>query len=62
MLDLLNAEVGNGKRNKLAARVKKAPMQISEWINGTRMMTDEIAREIEVSAKLESGCLDRQGR
>lgn len=55
---LASAEIG-GKQTLLSKRIRKAPAQISQWINGTRTIREESAREIEAAAKLPPGWLDR---
>lgn len=44
---------------ELSKVIRKAPAQISQWINGTRTMREESAREIERAARLPDGWLDR---
>ena len=56
LLDLL-AEEG-GRRNVLAARIKKSPSQLSQWLGRHRTITEDSAREIEANAKNPPGWLD----
>lgn len=49
---------GLGKQRKLAAKIGKAPAQISQWINGTRTLREETAREIEHSLGLPERWMD----
>ena len=57
--ELLDApQFGKGKQTVLAKKIKKAPAQISQWLNGTRTMEEDSAREIEKHAKLKPGWLD----
>lgn len=46
------------KRTALAARIKKSPAQISQWLSGYRTITEETAREIERNAGKPKGWLD----
>lgn len=59
LLDLVGAaSAGRGKQRRLAERIGKAPAQVSQWINRTRTITEDIAREIERAAKLPHGWMD----
>lgn len=58
LLQLVQQQNGAGKQRKLAAAIGKAPAQISQWINQTRTITEDSAREIEAKAKLPIGWLD----
>lgn len=56
LLVLLNEE--KGKRKQLAARIKKAPAQLSQWLGRHRTITEDSAREIEANAGKPHGWLD----
>ena len=47
-----------GKQTKLAPAIKKVPAQISQWLNGTRSISEESARDIEKQARKPPGWLD----
>jgi transcriptional regulator with XRE-family HTH domain len=51
-------EEHKGIKKVLAAAIGKAPAQVSQWVNGTRTITEETAREIERGAKKPPGWLD----
>ena len=57
-LRLLLAEAA-GKQVVLAKRIKKAPAQISQWINSTRTLTEDTAREIEKEVRKPPGWMDQ---
>lgn len=56
-LQLLLSE-HKGIKKLLGAAIGKAPSQVSQWINGTRTITEETAREIERSVKKPTGWMD----
>lgn len=56
LLALLAEE--HGKRAKLAARLKKSPSQLSQWLGRYRTINEDSAREIEHNAGKPAGWLD----
>lgn len=57
-MELLQQEPGRGKQRSLAARIGKAPAQVSQWVNRTRTINEETAREIERTLKRPTGWMD----
>lgn len=47
-----------GSKKALAAKLKKAPAQVSQWFNRVRTITEDSAREIERNAERHVGWLD----
>lgn len=58
LLELLRDEPGRGKQRSLAKRIGKAPAQVSQWVNRTRTITEETARDIERTLKRPTGWMD----
>jgi len=48
-----------GKKVTLAHALKKAPAQVSQWLNGVRGISEDTAREIERAARLPTGWMDQ---
>lgn len=59
LLQLVQEQAGRGKQRRLAEIIGKAPAQVSQWINRTRTITEDIAREIERSTHRPHGWMDR---
>lgn len=57
-MELLQAEPGRGRQRSLARRLGKAPAQVSQWVNRTRTITEETAREIERTMQRPTGWMD----
>lgn len=61
LADLI-AQVREPAPNKVfAARVRKKPAQISQWLSGYRSISEQSAREIEARMSLPFGWLDADG-
>jgi hypothetical protein len=58
LLQLIHEQTGHGKQRRLAALIGKAPAQVSQWVNRTRTITEDIARQIELKARKPAGWLD----
>lgn len=56
---LLASLTGRGKQAALAKRLGKAPAQISQWLNGTRSIEEDTARDMERHARLSPGWFDQ---
>lgn len=48
----------DGIKLNLAKDIKKAPAQVSQWFNGTRTISEDSARAIELELKLPRGWMD----
>lgn len=61
---LLEEDAGpiRGRKQRLAARIKKAPAQVSQWLSGYRTIDEETAREIEKRAKKPPRWMDDVGK
>lgn len=59
LLVLLSEHKGRARQAALAMRIGKAPAQVSQWINRTRTISEETAREIEKAADKPERWLDR---
>lgn len=59
LMVLLGEHKGKGRQAALAERIGKAPAQISQWVNRTRTITEETAREIEAAAGKPERWMDR---
>lgn len=58
LLMLIQDQKGRGKQRAVAKAIGKAPAQISQWINRTRTITEETARQIEIRSKKPHGWMD----
>lgn len=58
LLQLLREQKGKGKQRSLGQLIGKAPAQISQWVNRTRTITEDTAREIEAKARKPAGWMD----
>lgn len=58
LLDLVAAQSGAGKQRQLAKAIGKAPAQVSQWVNRTRTITEDSARQIERALKLPDGWME----
>lgn len=57
-LSELRADRFGGSSAALAAAIKRSPSQVSQWFTGVRTITEDSARHIEQSLRLDNGWLD----
>lgn len=60
LLQLIGEQKGAGKQRTLAGLIGKAPAQVSQWVNRTRTITEDTARQIEAKLKKPKGWLDHE--